>query len=248
MVSCSARRRITYTVLTLLLLGGLFVGVSGQSLPDRIDLPSGATGRVYWPQDYDVADGDRVLVIALHGLKQTPEQALEAWKPVSEALNLIVLTPSGNVYEQGYTREPIDDRVRIRELRDHMVASYGVDPSQIYVAGFSRGGNYAIELGLKYPDIFPRVMCMYGFYNTVNTPLLEAGVSENLYDKSHFYLVTGHGDMTEASLTSFHMKLKTAGVSSKLHVFPNLFHAYPADFPGFFRGVLRVWKDVRGDG
>jgi len=235
---------MTYAVLVLLLLGGLFVGVNGESFPDRIALPSGASGRVYWPKDYDVSDGARVLVIALHGLKQTPEQTLEIWKPVSESLNLIVLTPSGSVYEQGYTREPVDDRVRIRELRDHMVAAYGVDPSQVYVAGFSRGGNYAIELGLKYPDIFPRVMCLYGFYNTINTPVLEAGISENLYNRSHFYLITGHGDMTEASLRGLYGKLQVAGISSKLKVFPNLFHAYPENFAGFFRGVLSTWKDA----
>jgi predicted esterase len=222
------------------------VAVSGQQpLPNRLDLPSGANGRLYWPKAYDVEEGKRALVIALHGLKQTPEDAMSAWRPVAESLNIIVLTPSGNAFEHGYTREPIDDRVRIRELRDHMVKTYGVDPSQVYVAGFSRGGNYAIELGLKYPDIFPRVMCLYGFYNTANATLLETGMSEKLYEKSHFYLVTGHGDMTENSLRGFHLKLKDLGVSSKLHVFPNLFHAYPENFPAFFKDVLRLWKDIQ---
>jgi hypothetical protein len=245
MVSCHTRRRITYTVLSFftILFVGLLVGVNGESVPDRLDLPSGATGHLYWPEGYEVSFGERGLVIALHGLRQTPAEALAVWTPVAERLNLVVLVPSGNVYEQGYTREPVDDRVRIRELRDHMVARYGVDPARVYVAGFSRGGNYAIELGIQYPDIFPRVMCLYGFYNSVNTPILTEGLSENLYRRSHFYLITGHGDMTEKSLTAFHSTLKENGIATKLHVFPNLFHAYPPNFPEFFRDVLRTWRE-----
>ena len=246
MVASRTKRRITYTFisLVLILLGGLLVGLSGESVPDRLALPSGATGRIYWPEGYDVSFGDRGLVIALHGLRQTPEDALMVWQPVAERLNLIVLVPSGNAYEQGYTREPVDDRARIRELRDQMVNRYGVDPSRVYVAGFSRGGNYAIELGLKYPEVFPRVMCLYGFYNNLNTPLFEKGLSENLYRQSHFYLITGHGDMTEASLRGFHRRLQENGIATKLHVFPNLFHVYPPNFPEFFRGVLRTWREV----
>ncbi len=243
MVSYQVRRRITYVCLTFCLFVGLFVVVSGQSLPETIQLPSGATGYLQWPENYDVPKGDRGLVIALHGLRQTPLQTLAAWAPVSASLNLVILTPSGSVYAEGYTREPIDDRVRIRELRDHMVEKYGIDPSKVYLAGFSRGGNYAIELGLISPDVFPYVLCLYGFYNDANDPILKSGVSENLYDKSQFYLVTGHGDMTEASLRGVHRKLKDQGVFGKLHVFPNLFHAYPDNFPGFFKSVLKSWED-----
>ena len=246
MVASRTKRRITYTFLSLvlILLGGLLVGLSGESVPDRLALPSGATGRIYWPEGYDVSFGDRGLVIALHGLRQTPEDALMVWQPVAERLNLIVLVPSGNAYEQGYTREPVDDRARIRELRDQMVNRYGVDPSRVYVAGFSRGGNYAIELGLKYPEVFPRVMCLYGLYNSVTTPIFEEGLSKDLYRQSHFYLITGHGDMTEASLRGFHRRLQENGIATKLHVFPNLFHVYPPNFPEFFRGVLRTWREV----
>lgn len=223
----------------------LFVVVwaqTGSERPNELRLSSGASGKLYWPKGSQDHDGERGLIIALHGLKQTPDQALQAWAPVAEALDLVVLSPSGNVYEHGYTREPIDDRERIRELRDQMVAKYGIDPDRIYLAGFSRGGNYAIELGLKYPEIFPRVMCLFGFYNSLNDPLLQSGLAENRYSRSHFYLVTGYGDMTESSLTEFYRRLGQNGIATKLYVFPDLFHAYPKDFPAFFKKVLLTWQ------
>lgn len=243
MVSYRRKRQITVCFL-LVCCVGLWAAVCGEVRPHRLDLESGASARLYWPQNYQLPSGERAAVIALHGMKQTPEETLLAWKTVAESLQILVVSPSGNTYEQGYTREPVDDRARIREIRNHLVSTYGIAEDKIYLAGFSRGGNYAIEMGLYYPKEFSRVICFYGFDNDANQPRLALGLSEGHYANSHFYLVTGYKDLTEPSLTKLYQTLSSGNIPSKLQVFPDLFHAYPRNFPVFFQKVLSEWKDV----
>ena len=134
---------------------------------------------VYVPKGYLFFKRYPVLV-ALHGKRENPKAACDAWKSVSDHYGFILLCPGGSDFEEGYVRAPIDDRKRIRYWLDYVHKYYKTKPNQTLLAGFSRGGNIALELGLSQPQSFPQVLCLFGFFNA--SLILTIGITVFFFD------------------------------------------------------------------
>jgi polyhydroxybutyrate depolymerase len=122
---------------------------------------------VYVPRE---AVDPPALVIALHGgdgdgasMRRRIRDTLE---PLADTRGFLVVYPDG--YEGNWNdcrgrapfaakREGIDDVAFLRALTSRLVRERHVDPSRVFVFGFSNGGYMAYRLALEAPDAFAAV-------------------------------------------------------------------------------------------
>ncbi|RAP33591.1 hypothetical protein DID77_02895 [Candidatus Marinamargulisbacteria bacterium SCGC AG-439-L15] len=160
-----AKRRV---LIQSVFLGLVYLGIFFNSIPVdalTLKLKNGFSGKVYIPEQFDFSKPS-TLIIALHGIRQSAESAYEKWQPVAKAYQMILLCPQGSDYIQAYRRSPVDDRQNIRQLRNKLMSLYPIKENDVWMVGFSRGGNLAVEMGVLYPKEFSKVICLFGFYNS----------------------------------------------------------------------------------
>lgn len=149
-------------------LAGLLV--SGRGL--AVEPPP---ARVVTPEK--VGSGERrPLVIYLHGLGGSGSDALESppLRALAERHRMFVVAPDGDRDRQGrrfwnagsaccnFDRSKVDDVARLTELVDRWRRKPEIDPSRIYVVGFSNGGFMAHRLACRIPDRFAAVVSLAG--------------------------------------------------------------------------------------
>jgi poly(hydroxyalkanoate) depolymerase family esterase len=105
------------------------------------------------------------LVVVMHGCTQTAA-AMEAsgWTAAANLYKFFVVYPqqqSGNNssscfnwFEPGDTARGQGEALSIKQMVDHMKATYSVDPARVFVVGFSGGGYMAPVMLATYPDVF----------------------------------------------------------------------------------------------
>ncbi|THB68893.1 MAG: hypothetical protein D6B27_01490, partial [Gammaproteobacteria bacterium] len=120
---------------------------------------------VYVPSTKSPVGEGRSLMVVLHGCSQSIDALKSAnMDKVAEDNGMIIAIPDA-VQKQGFscwgywTSPPlrtVDDYSRVLSLVDAVLAdsSLGVDPDQVYVAGLSSGGTFALDLALMAPDVF----------------------------------------------------------------------------------------------
>jgi len=209
-------------------------------------LPNGAKAIRYLPASFKSYKRYPLLVV-LHGMKQTMRDAFQKWKPVADQLNMILLCPQGSQFEEGYIRRPIDDRKNIVLFRDRLVQEYHINTRRTIVAGFSRGGNFAIELGVIYPHKFQNVICIFGFFNRGVDRILQRNVNRRLYYKSRFYFITGKNDLSYQSSLLGNKSLQRHRIKSNVWVYPSLSHSYPLELTQVLKRI-RYWMFYGGSG
>jgi predicted esterase len=178
------------------------------------------------------------LIIALHGMGQTSNSAFQKWKPVADNLNAILLCPKGSNFTQGYTRTPIDDRKTFVDLYNTMKKKYQINESESILAGFSRGGNFAIETGILYPETFKNIICIFGFFNKG----IEKKITQKDYSSSNFYSITGNGDFTQDSLNFGKTQFDKHKIRNYLKTYSTINHDYPPNFLSTIKKVKK-WFD-----
>jgi predicted peptidase len=193
-----------------------------------IKLKSGDIAIEHLPKDFD-KDKRYPVIIALHGMEQTARHAFNAWKGVADRMQMILLCPKGSDFQKGFSRKPTDDRKAFVRFLHYLDKKYKIDTSQSYLAGFSRGGNFAIETGVIYPNKFPNIICMFGFYNDFLTKILQDNRNRARFKRSRFYFITGKDDQTKESLKKGSKILNQYGIKTKVKTFPNLNHSYPSN-------------------
>lgn len=216
----------TKLILMLVLLCHIYVSPIVYSNPTEIIINKQHKALLYQPKSLNTS-ASSPLIIALHGMGESTQSVYRAWKPVADQLGSLLLCPKGSNYKMGYTRKPIDDRKIFIQFRDYMTTNYDINEREVILAGFSRGGNFAIETGLLYPHQFPNIICIFGFYNTFNDTYLDQFADLPVYKKSHFLLLTSKNDMTEKSLTYGYHQLNSISIQAQLKKLPNIHHAYP---------------------
>lgn len=178
------------------------------------------------------------LLMALHGMKQTNQEVFEIWRPVADAIGMILICPQGSNFKLGYTRQsPRDDRKVLVGFKKMMREQFYLEEDRSVLIGFSRGGNIATELGVMYPEIFPQVVSLFGFFTSA-LGLSAPGLLSRAEARSSFYFVTGTGDLTYGSSVRGAQVLKGLGARTYLKVFDGLKHGYPGDLRGFLDGAL----------
>jgi predicted esterase len=174
------------------------------------------------------------LLLALHGNYGTAEDSVGFWQSAVSKGWLLALSQSSQVgRSNGYVWNDRDWAVR--EIREHFATlceKHAVDPGQVVVAGFSRGGELAIWLALS-GTIEARGFIAVGpggpYMNEPDkwVPLIEASQARRLRG----YMTIGEQDVfcykgTQA-LTAL---LKSRDVPCELEVHPNLGHDFPPEF------------------
>ena len=102
---------------------------------------------LYVPRSYDRAK-PTPLVISMHGGGAWPAQQmnLSRWNRLADEHGFIVVYPAGaGMGPRIWDNDTADVRF-ISDLIDKLEAAYNIDPTRIYVNGFSNGGAMANEL------------------------------------------------------------------------------------------------------
>ncbi len=223
------------------LVAFFLISFSKQSLEAEtfVKLKKGAVAIQHLPIGFNPSKRYPVI-IALHGKGQTARHAFNAWQEVADDLQMILLCPKGSNFNQGYTRKPIDDRKIFMDFLHYLDQKYRIDTSKSFLAGFSRGGNFAIETGVLYPNKFPNIICLFGFYNDLLTEEIKKSRNRALYKRARFYFMTGKTDVTRESLERGAKILNEHGIKTKVKVFPNLYHSYPSNLGAEIK-VIKEW-------
>ena len=121
------------------------------------DLPRSLPYRVYLPPCAAERRGSLPVVILLHGLARTDSQwdelemdeLAEEWITSARAKPFLIVMP--------WERLGLDYEVAIAEhLIPHLEQTYGASPDRSLraIGGISRGGGWALRIGLKHPELF----------------------------------------------------------------------------------------------
>jgi poly(hydroxyalkanoate) depolymerase family esterase len=113
------------------------------------------------------------LVIAMHGCTQTAAgYESTGWSALANQLKFYVVYPeqlSGNNqngcfnwFEPGDISRGQGEALSIKQMVDHMKATYSIDSSRVFVTGLSAGGAMTHVMAAAYPDVFSGAAVMAG--------------------------------------------------------------------------------------
>jgi poly(hydroxyalkanoate) depolymerase family esterase len=133
---------------------------------------SGAEGAVHYelyvPSTYSPAT-PVPMVVALHGCTQTADgfRQLTRWDALAESKGFIVLFPQQdagsnplkcwNFFLDSSMHRGAGDAARIAAVTSLVENTYNVDPTRVFVSGFSAGGAMSSVMGATYPDYFAAI-------------------------------------------------------------------------------------------
>jgi poly(3-hydroxybutyrate) depolymerase len=131
------------------------------------------TGYFYWPASQPTKNGQRALILVLHGCTQTAAGDVINdssdggfnWKTTADNYGAVILAPNatGNVYSNHCWDYANTSPSRtaghhgiLLDLVNRFVTNsqYAIDPNQVYVTGLSSGGGMTMALGCLAPDVF----------------------------------------------------------------------------------------------
>ena len=104
-------------------------------------------------------DGQRALIVALHGAGGTPSGALEAFSGAWDEPGLVLIAPASKGQTWSILRSQQD--LDLESVNLALAEAYErctIDRRRIAVGGFSDGATYALSLGVSNGDLFPAVI------------------------------------------------------------------------------------------
>ena len=154
-------------------------------------VPIGYTQAQKWP-----------LVVALHGYGGSAAEFIDLWKPVTDSLGFVLLTPQGEDRAAegiGWAWGSNAERSLLVGIEIVRKATH-IDPRRAYVAGFSAGGGLAYAMGLKYPRVFHGIAALGApFENESISPNTKRQQAIGAFHNLRVYI--GHGTL-EANFTT----------------------------------------------
>ena len=108
----------------------------------------------------------RPLVVVLHGCTQTAKgyEIGARWGELAERHGFVVLYPEQqggnnqrgcfNWFADGDTHRGHGEAESIRQMIDHAVATFAIDPARVFICGLSAGGAMAGAMLASYPELF----------------------------------------------------------------------------------------------
>ena len=121
----------------------------------ELTLGNGQTARMH----VTPGDGQRALIVALHGAGGTPSGALEAFSGAWEEPGLVLIAPASKGQTWSILRSQQD--LDLESVNLALAEAYErctIDRRRIAVGGFSDGATYALSLGVSNGDLFPAVI------------------------------------------------------------------------------------------
>jgi predicted peptidase len=118
---------------------------------------------LYTPEYYEMSEDNFPLVVWLHGgdqggsdVSKVRESGLPSMIEQGKQFPFLIFSPQNPSDELLY---PIE---RIKSALDEIVSSEKVDPSRIYLMGYSRGGFGAWAMAEQFPETFAAVVPIAG--------------------------------------------------------------------------------------
>jgi polyhydroxybutyrate depolymerase len=145
-------------------------------LPERASPEAGWTARtlvsgdlercyyIFAPPEYDPAQ-PLPVVFSFHGFLSNPEsQALiSGWHELAADEAFLVVYPEGTKFPQRWNSgatwgdSDVDDVQFFRDMLEDLSSMAAVDPSRVYVNGFSNGGGMTVRLGCEAADVIAAI-------------------------------------------------------------------------------------------
>lgn len=106
------------------------------------------------------------LVVALHGCSQTASDyySHSGWPKYADLYRFALVFPQQssannstscfNFFQTGDSSRGQGEALSIKQMVDHAVSAYGLDPGRVYVTGLSAGGAMTAVMLATYPDVF----------------------------------------------------------------------------------------------
>lgn len=187
--------------------------VSGDSTLAIYSVPNEYSPGRSWP-----------ILIVLHGHGDVAAAFHELWRPVTDSMGFVLLTPQGDVPVSGAGWGWSDQSEHcIRSALDHLRSQVNVDSRKIFIGGFSAGGSLAYRMGMKYAHIFAGIVALSAAFPAEPAPQN----SIMLQGKPVFI---GHGGL-EPEIGSQSRKAKTfferLGCRVHFEVYENIGHGLP---------------------
>ncbi len=131
------------------------------------------------------------LILALHGTGMRGTDMIKALKDTADELNMILIAPDAlrPAASGGFSWTYRDESEwMVNHIIQQAIEKHNIDPTQIYLVGFSQGANIALIMGQTSPDLFAGVIPICGHYEPQNASAEESTTLPP------FYLMTGVRD------------------------------------------------------
>jgi predicted peptidase len=176
---------------------------------------------LYLPERYDKSDAQLPLIIFLHGsskrgtdLERVKQNGIPPLLDSRPDWDFIVASPQAG-YKYPWQRCWRPDDIAL--LLDHLLASYRIDPSRVYLTGLSMGGYGVWATAADYPDRFAAAI-----------PICGGGdiTGAEQYGKLPIWAFHGDADLVVSVRRSREMvsAINTLGGRAKLTVYPGVGH------------------------
>lgn len=228
------RRRCFYL---LPLLAALPLPLWGQAKDKKVEghpntyvlgTPSGYTPARKWP-----------LLILLHGSGDRAENMFPLWRSAELAKNVIVCALNSR-NPQGWDGE---DQKAILDLIPQLGKEVAVDPSQVWLGGFSAGGFMAAAVEVQFHKTFAGAIIMGSgdVYAQRFKEEYKAAAQEG-----HFYLFVGEKDPNNPVMKQTDKNLEAAGCRHKKFVeAAGIGHSYrPQDVQEIGKWLMGAIQEV----
>ncbi|MCU0607828.1 MAG: hypothetical protein MUF78_10520 [Candidatus Edwardsbacteria bacterium] len=205
------------------------------ALRKRADKLLGAARAKPYPPVILAPAGDpgtpRPLLVALHGYGSNAEDFSRAFTWIPNRLGYIVCCPYGpevmgmTSFSWGGTD---DAERRVRETIADIRRRYAIDTTRIILAGFSQGGGYAYDLGLRLSGLFRGAIPMgAGWFDTT----LAARIPEAARRGMRFVVMLGALEHEERQAVNRDAvrRLAAGDVAVSYTLYPGVGHALPED-------------------
>jgi phospholipase/carboxylesterase len=202
-----------------------------QDIPCLCSVPAGYTRDHAWP-----------VVLALHGHGSNEEAFHDLWKPVTDSLGLVLITPRGDCPTEagiGWGWSEASD-VIVRECLDSARERVNIDAHRIYLVGFSGGGMEASFVGFRHALVFRGVGILGAAPETDLLRESEAGIRTKTAG-GDFRVYMGHGELEPGlgeKASEAATRLKSLGASVEYTVYPGIGHTLPKPMSQELRRVL----------
>lgn len=133
--------------------------------------------RQFLPAGLDPSSESPALVLVLHGLGGTSSQMVGAgFNLIADTARVVVYYPQGlpngfgqNSWNNGiFGASTADDIAFFNLIIDQAIINFNVDPSRVYITGFSMGSIMSHHMACEMNDRFAAIGCMAGTMPTVD--------------------------------------------------------------------------------
>ena len=178
------------------------------------------------------------LLVTLHGGGSNAYAFHDLWRPVTQAKGWLLATPQGGergLEGVGYRWGP-NAQESIGRSMDVILRTAHVDPSAVYLAGFSQGGRVAYALARSHPAVFAGLVAIGVGYDLPGGTGLEAFRNLRVY--------IGHGELEPGLEAVRHLadSLRAEGCEVELAVYQDTGHGMPQPVSPELEGILEFLK------